>query len=313
MTRLTRLAVCLPLLCSMLTGAISAFGRDSADAGPDSRYVMAPADPTRAPADPRAGEEPRDMTLHRTNRRALRGRSRDRVAPETPASMQSLPDMTVSPHAAGMTSGTRRFDPAWQTAPSTSSRVKPNERSQTEPTPSPAPRPVLAATAIGNEVRLTQAQDANRVAPNEPAVPPIVPDAPTPLELNRSRSLNKPIREIGLVEPVDLEGQRPVNVAGELQGAAAASIVVGSPFACAHPQRYTFCFSHNPLYFEDANLERCGVGHGLCQPAVSAAQFLGRTALLPYSVIANPPCDCVTTLGDCPTCHRYPCGTDVNR
>jgi hypothetical protein len=175
--------------------------------------------------------------------------------------------------------------------------------------------PALAAHGFGSDVRLTQAQSNANPAPGDPTI--VAPDAPTaaptPLERSRSRSLNKSVRQIGLVEPVDVEGIRPANIAAELQPATSPILLSGSPFGVAHPQRYLYCFSYNPLYFEDANLERCGLGHGFCQPAASAAQFLGRTALLPYSLIAHSPCSCETTLGDCPTCHAYPWGAEVHR
>jgi hypothetical protein len=56
-------------------------------------------------------------------------------------------------------------------------------------------------------------------------------------------------------------------------------------------------FCHGPLYFEDENLERHGRSFGLLQPAVSAGQFAGRAAILPYLVGAIPPHECNYTLG----------------
>jgi len=144
------------------------------------------------------------------------------------------------------------------------------------------------------------------------AVSDSTPPEALAVDEQRVRSLNKSLREIALVEPVDLEGLRPADVASELQPDKVPLTLTGSYFVEAHPSRYLYCFSHNPLYFEDANLERCGIAH-CCQPVVSAAQFIGRTALLPYSMLVTSPSSCVTTLGDCPTCHSYPCGADVNR
>jgi hypothetical protein len=160
-------------------------------------------------------------------------------------------------------------------------------------------------------------------APMEPAPAKKVPAKPVPAqppaedpsvsEVERVRSLNKPVQSIALVEPVDLEGRRPADLASELSRDEKTLVLTGSWFCMAHPARYTYCFSHNPLYFEDANLERCGIGHGCCQPVCSAAQFIGRTAILPWSLVANPPCGCETTLGDCPTCHAYPWGVELHR
>lgn len=66
-----------------------------------------------------------------------------------------------------------------------------------------------------------------------------------------------------------------------------------------------YCFYSRPLYYEDANLERCGYSLGLYQNLVSAAHFFGTTALLPYHIGSQPPQDCVWGKGDCPQCSIY--------
>lgn len=66
------------------------------------------------------------------------------------------------------------------------------------------------------------------------------------------------------------------------------------------------CLCYQPLYFEEINAERfgydCGLGRfGCCtnclQSAVSAAHFFGTVPALPYCMSAQPPCECVYTLG----------------
>ncbi|HVT26666.1 MAG TPA: hypothetical protein VHE81_01485 [Lacipirellulaceae bacterium] len=58
------------------------------------------------------------------------------------------------------------------------------------------------------------------------------------------------------------------------------------------------CFCHQPLYFEEANLERYGYGCDCClQPAASAFHFFGTIPVLPYCMVAECPGDCVYTLG----------------
>jgi hypothetical protein len=52
------------------------------------------------------------------------------------------------------------------------------------------------------------------------------------------------------------------------------------------PEGLTFC--HQPLYFEEINLERYGRSWGVLQPAVSVAKFYGRIPALPYLVFAQP-------------------------
>lgn len=75
--------------------------------------------------------------------------------------------------------------------------------------------------------------------------------------------------------------------------------------------RNQYPISFNPLYFEDPNLERCGVGCGCMTDLVSAVRFFGRVPVVPYMIGANPPCTCVRSLGDCPACHTFGCGAYV--
>lgn len=65
----------------------------------------------------------------------------------------------------------------------------------------------------------------------------------------------------------------------------------------------TFCwtapnFYHQPLYFEQPNLERFGVGpRRVLQPWSSALAFYGRLPLLPAAMLKNPPRSREYTLG----------------
>lgn len=56
-------------------------------------------------------------------------------------------------------------------------------------------------------------------------------------------------------------------------------------------------FYHQPLYFEEVNLERYGNKHRHLQPVYSAAHFFANTLALPYKMGVNPPCERVYTLG----------------
>jgi len=69
---------------------------------------------------------------------------------------------------------------------------------------------------------------------------------------------------------------------------------------------------HQPLYFEDINLERCGYHFGCVQPFVSAAKFYGRVPWAVYMEVAQPCGECAHDLGkyrpgspSCPT-HQRP-------
>ena len=61
-------------------------------------------------------------------------------------------------------------------------------------------------------------------------------------------------------------------------------------------------FFHNPLYFEQVNLERYGQGTYSClQPAASGVQFFATIPILPYKIGGQEWCERVYTLG-----HRRP-------
>ena len=66
---------------------------------------------------------------------------------------------------------------------------------------------------------------------------------------------------------------------------------------------------HQPLYFEDVNLERYGNGHAKLQPFLSGAHFFTSVFLLPYKTGVNHPTDCEYSLGayrpgDCNPAYR---------
>jgi hypothetical protein len=54
---------------------------------------------------------------------------------------------------------------------------------------------------------------------------------------------------------------------------------------------------HQPLYFEDINLERYGYSFGVAQPFVSAVRFFSRIPLLPYAMTVHPPWKAEYALG----------------
>ena len=66
---------------------------------------------------------------------------------------------------------------------------------------------------------------------------------------------------------------------------------------------------HNPLYFEEANLERYGNTRGRLQPFYSGLHFFSAVATLPYKKGVRPPRDCEFSLGhyrpgDCNPAYR---------
>jgi hypothetical protein len=59
--------------------------------------------------------------------------------------------------------------------------------------------------------------------------------------------------------------------------------------------------SYGPLYFEETNLERYGYSQTYLrgvQPLVSSAHFFGTVVASPYLLVAEPPHECVYTLGE---------------
>lgn len=71
--------------------------------------------------------------------------------------------------------------------------------------------------------------------------------------------------------------------------------------------RDSYAFHHNPLWFEDPNLERCGRGKGSLTSVASFLQFNANVAFLPYRMTAQPPFSCVRTLPDCTVCQKFGC------
>ncbi len=78
-----------------------------------------------------------------------------------------------------------------------------------------------------------------------------------------------------------------------------------SSISVTRPNRNLYPFQNNPLYFEDPNLERCGVHSDCLTNFWSIGHFAFNTGILPYRLAAQPPYTCVPTLGDCPTCNEY--------
>jgi len=119
----------------------------------------------------------------------------------------------------------------------------------------------------------------------------------------RLAQLHKPMATIKVEANSGIDA--PPNLARPLMATATAVVVnddIGSIFL---PDRYTTCFMHRPLYFQELNLERCGSTYGCAQNAVSAAYFIGNSAILPYRMAMDRADECVNHWGDCAACRRY--------
>lgn len=132
-------------------------------------------------------------------------------------------------------------------------------------------------------VQLEQPDDASLPANRQATIELLNELVPPPLRLI-SISLD-PRRD-------DAAGRLPPNVAHDAFRDAGDEIhFVGA----SRPWPETFfawtapAIPYRPLYFEDENLERYGIHHGLAQPVFSAARFFGRLPAISYMVGATPP------------------------
>lgn len=104
--------------------------------------------------------------------------------------------------------------------------------------------------------------------------------------------------------------ERPVDSACQyMDNATPIAYYVPPRFGGSRPSRNTLKLCHNPLYYEDPNLERCGQSYGCLTTAVSVVHFSTAIAMTPFKMSQNCPRDCVQSLPDCPTCHEF--GKDV--
>jgi len=106
-------------------------------------------------------------------------------------------------------------------------------------------------------------------------------------------------------------GATPRDRAKQLSTDQPTIAIAALGFGPIGPDRYTVCWTHRPLYYEQPNLERCGNGYGCWQNKISAAQFLWSTALLPYHLGRQPCNGCVRAGGDCLCGQEYPCDCEL--
>jgi hypothetical protein len=105
-------------------------------------------------------------------------------------------------------------------------------------------------------------------------------------------------------EPADL--RRPENAScAYLDNSSPIYYFVPPRYGARRPPRGVHELYHQPLYFEDPNLERCGRSHGCLTTAVSAVYFGTAIAFTPYLTAATCPTSCVKSLPDCPTCQSF--------
>ncbi len=125
--------------------------------------------------------------------------------------------------------------------------------------------------------------------------------------------LNTPLDELLVTgnsssPPEDLPTEKPASKASLLIENGPIPICYQTTgYGVRRAPRNTLRFFHNPLYFEDSNLERCGRSHGCLTTAGSAIHFAAKIFMAPYLTAVHHPTDCVVALPDCPTCHEFSC------
>ncbi|MEY2612464.1 MAG: hypothetical protein RL069_1276 [Planctomycetota bacterium] len=153
--------------------------------------------------------------------------------------------------------------------------------------------------------------DASGEAPNATLKSPtrtIGSDAPLELlSMEGIKNLNKPVNPSEIFQRLDIRRvvKNPDSVSKLLDNKAVAT----TPMQAQDPRDYGLwgatslpwnspAFSHNPLYFEQVNLERYGIGYPRPLNAlVSGSRFFIDATLLPVHMLQSPPHGCTSTLG----------------
>ncbi|TWU05026.1 hypothetical protein [Stieleria varia] len=112
--------------------------------------------------------------------------------------------------------------------------------------------------------------------------------------------LSKPVHQIDM--NIDLHSNVPQSRASEMTVDSYPRYVTATGLAPSLPERDTTGYGHRPLYFEEADLERCGTGYGYLTNGASMTHFLCNTAVLPYRIGSQRPDRCVRNGPDCSTC-----------
>lgn len=183
--------------------------------------------------------------------------------------------------------------------------------SEVRRTPGAAPNPAaMRSSQTTAKAPATMPAPQRVIAAQEPkSVPPAVaptaqpPVAPLPTAATSNSQVNlavKPLAAISLRIAPPAEGPIPGNMAEPIfaqAGTVDARFITDRawlPWAY-YWQATAFC--HQPLYFEEPNLERYGHHAGCFQPLLSGAHFFGTIPLLPYKLALDHPCDCQYVLG----------------
>jgi len=126
-------------------------------------------------------------------------------------------------------------------------------------------------------------------------------------------TLSRPLSAVSLsvaTQSATLSGEplkQPEDQAAQIFATYGTYLDTPLPQRSLRPARNLYPVYFNPLYFEDPNLECCGIGCGCLTEVASAIHFFGRAPLVPYMMGSTPPCCCVRSLGDCHSCQGFGC------
>jgi hypothetical protein len=180
-----------------------------------------------------------------------------------------------------------------------------------------------SAEVVPSTLSVTGTGPAQPVAPPASATPQLATQpASTPLDLAtlanfaqaaaeeidaaEAEELDRPFRPIS---QVTIDASFPPGVLPGQPGTEPVGLIVSPRLMFSDPRFWggwaemdyqwaCTALCHRPLYFEEVNLERYGYTVSpILQPAISGAHFFLTIPTLPYKVVAQPPRECVYTLG----------------
>lgn len=178
--------------------------------------------------------------------------------------------------------------------PSQSAMAPAANQSATAPAPVP-PAPQSPTNSLKNGMRVHSESSllppTETVIGNEPLFPPL-----------STVSLSNALRG----ETADGEElRRPENISEQHLARHGTFFDVSGYRSTPRPTLTQSRICHHPLYFDDPNLERCGIHYGCLTDAVSAIRFFGRVPLTPYMMGSIHPRDCVLSPGECRCCQCF--------
>ena len=149
----------------------------------------------------------------------------------------------------------------------------------------------ICVLSLWGQMTYAQAPEATLVASESQAATDAMPSQE---DLAR---WSRPMEAIQARVP-KLEGTLPVDGATNLFRSQGPASATARNWSCLG-----FCWcpselAHQPLYFDDVPLEHYGqTACPLLQPAFSGARFFGTLPLMPYKLLVDPPCECVSEYG----------------